>query len=144
MVWAKWMSASVGGTTSVGLGEAVPASAVDDPVGAVVAGSKTAAQAGEAAAADFGEIGCTFRAVIPGTTVKKIQPISSKSAVAALPACVAILLPAMTDHVAPTVTEVRFAYTIAGILAYKQWAGGISWVLTDRSTIPTLQVRTEN
>ena len=57
----------------------------------------------------------------PGTTMKKIQPISSKSAVAASPACVAILLPAMTDHVAPTVTEVRFAYTIAGILACKQW-----------------------
>src|SRR5665648_184154 len=68
IVWAKWISASVGSATLVGLGEAVPASAVDDPVGAVVAGSKTAAQAGEAAAADFGEIGCTFRAVIPGTT----------------------------------------------------------------------------
>ena len=64
---------------------------------------------------------CMLTGVIPGTTVKKIQHISSKSAVAVSPACVAVLLPAMTDAAAPTVAEVRFAYTVSGILACKEW-----------------------
>ena len=66
-VWAKWMSASVGGTTSVGLGEAVPASAVDGPVGAVVAGSNMAAQAGDVAAAVRGAVYRFLHHCVPNT-----------------------------------------------------------------------------
>ena len=78
-VWAKWTSASVGSATSVGLGEAVPASAVDGPVGAVMAGSKMAARAGETATADLDGIGCTFLIVVPETTPINMQTCSHLS-----------------------------------------------------------------
>ena len=60
--------------------------------------------------------------VIPGATVKRLQPISPKSAVAVSPACVAVLLSAMAAPASPTPTDVRFAYTVAGILACKEWS----------------------
>ena len=60
---------------------------------------------------------CMSIDVTLGIQVKKLQPISPKSAVSILPACVAVLLSAMAAPATPSDADVRFANTTAGMLA---------------------------
>ena len=65
---------------------------------------------------------CMLIDVALGATVRMIHLMFTKSAVAFLPACVAVLPSAMAAPAAPLPSDVHFAATVAGILACSKWS----------------------